>query len=141
MPDIDGAAFSAWLGERTLLLWGDSLSAQLYYSLLFLLGTAVATVGDYESWDALTSDPRMSRGRAQRRHGSGRQSGSGDGVGSSDARDTCSYTGVGAEGGPLTAARLLGGGRLLKVLGHAEMASQAKDLDAAWWRPAWEVCT
>ena len=51
---------------------------------------------------------------------------------------TCSYTGVGAEGGPLTVARLQAGGRLLKVLGHAEMASQAKDLPAAWWRPAWE---
>ena len=26
MPVFDGRAFSAWLGRRTLLLWGDSLS-------------------------------------------------------------------------------------------------------------------
>jgi hypothetical protein len=51
----------------------------------------------------------------------------------------CAYDGVGSEGGPYTEAVLQDGGRLVKVLGHAEMASQAQDIARAWWRRHWEA--
>eukprot|EP00966_Prymnesium_polylepis_P016414 378332-Prymnesium_polylepis.1 len=38
---FSAAAFDAWLGPRTVLLIGDSLTAQMYYSLVFLLGSSV----------------------------------------------------------------------------------------------------
>ena len=48
----------------------------------------------------------------------------GGGSGSDDRSDACEYGGLGSEGGALTEATLVGGGRLLKVLGHAELAQQ-----------------
>ena len=44
---VEGATFSAWLGQRTLLLWGDSLTGQQFYSLVFMLGDAVTSLLDY----------------------------------------------------------------------------------------------
>ena len=44
---VEGAAFSGWLGQRTLLLWGDSLTGQQFYSLVFMLGDAVTSLLDY----------------------------------------------------------------------------------------------
>lgn len=41
LEPLDASAFDAWLGSRTILLIGDSLTAQLYYSLVLLLGDAV----------------------------------------------------------------------------------------------------
>jgi len=111
MPLIDAAAFVAWLGRRVMLLWGDSLSGQLFFSLVHLLGGEVRDIADYSHWEA---------GEAKR-------------------EGSCTYSGLAAEGGPLTVATLRGGGRLVKILGHAEMPSQARDLHHAWWRPAWEA--
>ena len=42
MDPIDPDVFDSWLGNRTIVIVGDSLSAQLYYSLVFLLGRAIA---------------------------------------------------------------------------------------------------
>ena len=36
-----GEAFDRWLGPRHMLIIGDSLMAQLYYSLIWLLGDTV----------------------------------------------------------------------------------------------------
>lgn len=110
MPPLSGASFAAWLRGRTLLLWGDSLSAQVFYSLLHLLGPAVTHVTDHPNWPP-TSPPQPS----------------------------CTYGGLGQEGGPMSEARLKGGGKLLKVLGHAEMSGQAEEMGGAWWRGAWEA--
>ena len=41
LEPFDASAFDAWLANRTMVLVGDSLTAQLYYSLIFLLGEAV----------------------------------------------------------------------------------------------------
>ena len=38
LEPFDAKAFDAWLGSRTLVIVGDSLSAQLYYSFVLLLG-------------------------------------------------------------------------------------------------------
>ena len=38
LAPVRGEAFDRWLGARHLLLLGDSLMAQLYYSLVWLLG-------------------------------------------------------------------------------------------------------
>ena len=74
MRPIDGAAFDAWLGKRTLLFLGDSLNAQMYYSLSWLLGDSIAEHKDlfgYETPGANRTERKM---------------------------DTCT-TGVGNEGG------------------------------------------
>lgn len=36
-----GEAFDRWLGARHMLVLGDSLMAQLYYALVWLLGDTV----------------------------------------------------------------------------------------------------
>ena len=96
---VDGAAFSAWLGQRTLLLWGDSLTGQQFYSLVFMLGDAVTSLLDY-SHDAAHERQAESR------------------------RDSaCGASGFGGEGGALSVARLRGGGRIVKVLGHTSYAA------------------
>jgi len=38
---VRGEAFDRWLGARHMLVLGDSLMAQLYYSLVWLLGDTV----------------------------------------------------------------------------------------------------
>ena len=43
---VEGRRLSAWLGQRTLLFWGDSLTAQHFYSLVMLLGSAVVSLHD-----------------------------------------------------------------------------------------------
>ena len=90
---VDGAAFSTWLGQRTLLLWGDSLTGQQFYSLVFMLGDAVISLLDY------------SHEAAHEREAETRRDGA------------CGASGFGGEGGALSVARLRGGGRIVKVLG------------------------
>ena len=99
-----------------------SLTLQHFYSFLFLLNEVVTSVTDYESWAALAA--------------AAAEAGQHPAV--ADAASSCSYAGFAAEGGPLSLARLAGGGRLIKVLGHAEMVEQARQMEHAWWRPAFE---
>jgi hypothetical protein len=42
---VRGEAFDRWLGPRHMLIIGDSLTAQLYYSLIWLLGDTVQCRG------------------------------------------------------------------------------------------------
>ena len=112
---VDSGAFSRWLGPRTLLFWGDSLTAQHFFSMVFMLGDDVISLQD------------KSRVTAHAESG-GRGSG------------TCDYDGLGSEGGKYTEAVLRDGGRVLKVLGHAEMADELRrDFSRAWWRTVWEA--
>ena len=48
LEPFDAQAFDAWLHKRTLVLIGDSLTAQLYYSLVFLLGATIVRQIDHE---------------------------------------------------------------------------------------------
>ena len=130
LQPVRGARFSSWLGARTLLFWGDSLTAQHFFSLVLLLGDAVVSIRDVTP-DASSPDAAdASIASARQRAASSRA-----------ARDAsmCAYDGLGAEGGVYTEAILRGGGRLVKVLGHAEMADQlATGFAHAWWRREWE---
>jgi len=38
---VNASRFGGWLGQRTLVSWGDSLSAQAFFSLLLMLGEEV----------------------------------------------------------------------------------------------------
>lgn len=128
MRVVDGMAFSRWLGGRTILFWGDSLTAQHYFSLVLMLGGAVTTIRDVAP-DA--SSPAAAKASIER----ARRAASANG-GRSCGR--CGYSGLGDEGGAYTEASLVGGGRLIKVLGHAEMATQLSDgFRTAWWRQLW----
>ena len=114
MSKVDGGRFSRWLGERTLLFWGDSLTAQHFFSLVFLLGDAVVALRD---GDGVTSSSGGEEGK----------------------RSRCDYRGLGGEGGRYREARLRDGGKILKVLGHAEMRDELLNgFEKAWWRPLWE---
>ena len=50
-----GEAFDRWLGARHMLVLGDSLMAQLYYSLVWLLGDTV--IGQHGLSTAARSRP------------------------------------------------------------------------------------
>lgn len=116
LRQVDGAEFGAWLAGRRLLFWGDSLSGQAFYSLLFSLGAEVERVAD------LPPEPAALDAFLDGRTGG----------------PLCSYGGVGDEGGALTAAALRSGGTLVKVLGHAPMVDELRrPLSApwAWWEP------
>ena len=41
LAPVRGEAFDRWLGARHMLVLGDSLMAQLYYALVWLLGDTV----------------------------------------------------------------------------------------------------
>lgn len=115
---VDGAAFSRWLGPRTLLLWGDSLTGQQFYSLVFMLGAAVSSLVDYDHQAPHETTSELRRD------------------------DVCGASGVGGEGGALSVATLRDGGRIVKVLGHQEMAGQLKTGApgggaSAWWAAQW----
>ncbi len=146
LPKVDGARFSRWLGQRTLLFWGDSLSAQHFYALVLLLGPSVLSLLDHEAAaaegiaaEALAaaaaaqqqpSQPQ-SQSQPQRQHPTSHHA--------QQHEHACDYEGLGNEGGPLTEARLEHGGRIVKVLGHAEMAAQLQDMEHAWWLPLWRA--
>lgn len=144
---VDGAEFGRWLAGRVLLVWGDSLSAQAYFSMLFMLGTEVEDVRDlspqeldgFLAGDGAAEGGRMAgsgaavpgegKGGTARHEGSGAVGsvGGAEGEAPGGARrpvDLCSYGGVGEEGGAVTAARLRSGGFLIKVLGHAPLLEE-----------------
>lgn len=110
LAPVSGAQFDAWLGNRTVLFLGDSLSAQAYYSLIWLLGDHVTGQKDLY-------------GRAP-----------GEPVVGETVMDKC-QTNVGNEGGWLSSAHLRGGGKLVKVLRHADLFTELRDIRNAFWRP------
>ena len=123
LSTVDGLRFATWLGQRTMLFIGDSLTAQHFFSLVLLLGSAVVSVTD-----AVPDPSRGSIRTAAPARGSCAEAAGRTKCGA------CEYEGLGAEGGAFTEARLLGGGRLVKVLGHVEMAEQlGRGMARAWW--------
>jgi hypothetical protein len=114
LAPVRGEAFDRWLGTRTILFLGDSLSAQQFYSLIWLLGDAVTSLVDVAG---VTPEER-SRGSAR----------------SEQRVPTCASS-VGNEGGWLTEARLRSGGRLVKVLRHTTLFDELRRPEAAWWQP------
>ena len=112
LAPIRGELFDRWLGSRTLLLVGDSLMAQAYYSLLWLLGDAVTEHKDIEG---VTPEDR-------KKH-----------IPRNEIKMGQCTTSVGNEGGWLSVATLRGGGRIIKVLRHATIVDELYDLDRAWW--------
>ena len=130
---VDGARFSKSLGQRTMLFWGDSLTAQHFYSLVLLLGNDVIQSIRDVSVNGSRPDAAMATIRASRRVTACDAS-------TSSSCSMCDYTGLGNEGGAYTEVELRDGGRILKVLGHAEMADQmsTRGWTHAWWRHLWE---
>ena len=113
LQPVDGAAFDRWLGQRTLVLVGDSLQAQTYYSLLWLLGDAVL---DHKDINGLAPEDRKG------------------GIAHSErVMGKCVST-VGNEGGWLSIASLRSGGRLVKVLRHAVLVDELLGLgESTFW--------
>ena len=107
---VSGAVFDKWLRGRTLLFLGDSLMAQAYYSLLWLLGDWVVEKSDFSG---LAPDDKQR---------------------SNTSFGTCKNS-VGNEGGTVSIARLRGGGKLIKVLRHEQIFGELKRIDRAFWLP------
>ena len=117
LEPFDGAAFDKWLGTRTLVIIGDSLTAQLFYSFVLLLGGAVA--GTAEHADGVR------RGRAS--------DGAGGTAADPPAPPICS-TGVADEGlSSFSEVRLASGGRVIKVLGHTRYIQELQRVERAPW--------
>ena len=114
LTPVDGAGFERWLGSRTLLFVGDSLNAQTFYSLIWLLGDAIQSITDV---NGVTPE--------ERKKGTER---------SEDRMDACASS-VGNEGGWLSIATLRSGGRMVKVLRHYTIVDELYKLDNAWWKP------
>jgi len=108
LAPVSGARFDAWLRKRTILFLGDSLSAQAYYSLIWLLGDYVVEQKDLY-------------GRAP-----------GEPIVGEVSMDKC-HTSVGNEGGWLSSAHLQSGGTLVKVLRHAELFTELKNISGSFW--------
>jgi hypothetical protein len=109
LAPVSGVAFDKWLGNRTILFVGDSISAQFYYSLVWLLGDAVVEKKDMRGSEA--HDPDTWR---------------------EIKIGVCDST-VGTEGGVLSSARLRGGGQLIKVMRHLDLVTDLKG--SAFWLP------
>ena len=125
---VNGSAFSRWLGSRTLLLWGDSLIGQQFYSLVWLLKQHVVKIVDYATAEDALRGMEADRRAAAR-----------DGLG--DDGSLCADSTVGNEGGALTVATLRGGGHIVKVLAHVEMIGQLRTFapQTTWWAPLWSA--
>ena len=104
---VSGADFDRWLGRRTILWLGDSLMAQSFFSLVWLLGSSVEGQTDVE----LGPNCRVS---------------------SLERLEACESS-VGVEGGWLSIVRLRSGGELIKVLRHAELFHELHNLGASCW--------
>ena len=120
LEPFDPAAFDAWLGQRTVVIVGDSLSAQLYYSFVLLLG------------DAVVSQVEHADGVRRGRGGEGKADGGGEGP-SPPPPARCA-TGVADEGlSAFSEARLSRGGRIVKVLGHTRYIGELQHVERAPW--------
>ena len=109
---MSGIAFDKWLGSRTILFLGDSLTAQGYYSLLWLAGDVVVEQSDLFGY---TPD-EVKKGGQQ----------------TETKMDTCHST-AGNEGGYVSRARLRSGGTLIKVMRHAAIVDELRRAGSAFW--------
>lgn len=112
---FDAAKFDAWLGQRTLVLVGDSLTAQLYYSLVFLLGGAVTGSVEHEDGTKRGAPPPT------------------DSPPLPGSTPTCA-SGVADEGrSAFSEARLSHGGRIVNILGHRRYINELTRLNRTSW--------
>ncbi|KAL1503789.1 hypothetical protein AB1Y20_012257 [Prymnesium parvum] len=109
---VNGATFDKWLGKRTMLFLGDSLTAQGYYSLLWLLGDVVVQQEDLFGY---TPD-EVKKGSKVAELG----------------MDICQSS-AGNEGGYISRARLRSGGRMMKVMRHGEIVDELRRATSAFW--------
>ncbi|KAL1522290.1 hypothetical protein AB1Y20_017911 [Prymnesium parvum] len=111
MRRFTARGFDEWLGKRTLLLLGDSLTAQMYYSLLFLLGPAV--LRQLEHHDGMKGGAPANRTHTH--------------------VPLCS-TSAAEEGlSAFSEMHLAHGGRVVKVLGHNRYIQELQRAASAPW--------
>ena len=107
---VEGQQFDSWLGRRTVLLLGDSILGQLFYSLVFLLGRAVAQVRQFSA----KGDVREAAANAS-------------------AQDVCESS-AGSEGDhQAVEVTLQRGGRVLFLMSHFAIVHQMQHADSAPW--------
>lgn len=118
LASVDGSQFDAWLGTRLVLFVGESLMGQLFYSLLFLLGPAVAHIRHFP-W-------RGDMAQAAR---------------NASVQSACESS-AGSEGdGQAIEAVLQRGGRILFVMTHFAYLHQLQNAESAPWAShAREAC-
>lgn len=111
LTPVDGSQFDKWLGARLVLLVGDSLMGQLFYSLLFLLGSAVTQIRRFP-WRNNMAQAALN----------------------ASVQSACESS-AGSEGdGQAIEAVLQGGGRILFVMTHfAHLHQLQKNADSAPW--------
>lgn len=113
LAPIVGGHFDRWLGQRMVLILGDSLSAQTFYSLVWLLGDVVLRHTDTRGVDPSEA------GENHTEH----------------STDSCASS-VGNEGGFLSVAHLRSGGKVVKILRHASLVDELYSLGKpgmVWW--------
>lgn len=116
LEPFHASAFDAWLGNRTVVIVGDSLSAQLYYSIVLLLGNAVVETVEHADGMRRTTPVAKSGAAA-----------------SSTAHGQCT-SGVADEGpSSFSEVRLSQGGRVVKVLGHTRYIQELQHVERAPW--------
>ena len=110
MVPVDGNGFDSWLGRRTILLLGDSIMGQLFYSLVFLLGRAVAHIRHFV----------LSGGLRQA-------------AANTSTRNVCE-SGAGSEAdGQAVEVTLQQGGRILFVSSHFSLVQQMQRANRTSW--------
>ena len=111
LAPVEGQQFDSWLGRRTVLLLGDSIMGQLLYSLVFLLGRAVAHIRHFSS---SRGDLRQAAANAS-------------------AQNVCESS-AGSEGdGQAVEVTLQHGGRVLFFMSHFALVQQMQHADRAPW--------
>ena len=113
MHALDPYDFDRWLGRRVILFLGDSLTAQHYFSLKFMLGDMVV-----EQVDDLSETFPDDGNYDKLKH----------------VEDSCTETVIGNEGGWFGWFRLRGGGMVYRVMQHAPLFKQLEDIENAWWK-------
>ena len=126
LEPFDAAKFDSWLRQRTLVLVGDSLTAQLFYSLVFLLGPSVVDVIEHDDGKHHPSPSGGAGGPTFPPSPSALRS-------TPAANPVCSSN-VADEGrSAVTEAKLSSGGRIINVLGHRRYINELTRLNRTTW--------